>query len=109
MNPDEVKGMLELGFAGGAFGLVVWVVQRTFKQTIPRLATDFRDTLHKQQEAYREDLRETREAFRAELRDERATMQQLVESEREGRERIAARIDTLIMMVERMEDRLRHD
>ena len=104
----ELKGYVELAFAGGAFSLVVWVVQRVFRYTIPRLAKDFRDTLERQQNAYRDDLRETRDAFREELRAERANLQGLIASEREGRERLAARMEQLIMMVERLEARLRH-
>lgn len=109
MSPDELKRVVELCFAGGAFSLVVWVVQRVFKITIPRLAHDFRDALDKQQTAYREDLRDIREMFRQELRDERTAMQELVANERDSRERISARIDTLIMMVERMGDKLKDD
>lgn len=104
----ELKGYVELAFAGGAFSLVVWVVQRVFRFTIPRLAKDFRDSLDRQQAAYREDLRDTREAFRDELRAERANLQGLVAGEREGRERLAARMDQLIVMVERLGEQLRH-
>lgn len=108
MELEHLKGYAELAFAGGAFGLVVWVVQRVFKYTIPRLALDFRQALERQQESYREDLRETRDAFREELRAERANLQALIATEREGRERIAARLEQLIAMVERLEDRIKH-
>lgn len=108
MELVQFKGYVELVFAGGAFSLVVWVVQRVFRYTIPRLAKDFRDTLEQQQAAYRDDLRETRDVFREELRAERANLQGLIASEREGRERLAARIEQLIMMVERLEQRLKH-
>ena len=106
MGPDEVKSVLELSFAGGAFGLVVWVVQRTFKHTIPRLAKEFQTSLSQQQAAYREDLKDTREAFREELRAERVSLQELLCSERECRERMAARIEHLIGLVQRLEERL---
>jgi len=106
MEALEVKHVLELSFAGGAFGLVVWVVQRTFKHTIPRLAEDFRKTLTQQQAAYREDLKETRDAFREELRAERVSLQELLASERSCRERMAERIEHLIVIVQRLEERL---
>lgn len=106
MEPQQIRDVLEVSFAGGAFGLVVWVVQRTFKHTIPRLAEDFRAALTQQQAAYREDLKETREAFRDELRAERLTLQELLSAERGGRERMAARIEHLIVLIERLEERL---
>jgi hypothetical protein len=108
MEVDQLQGYAELIFAGGAFGLVVWVVQRVFKDTIPRLARDFREALDRQQGMYRDDLRETREAFQDELGAERASQRELIASEREGRERIVARIEQLIMMVEQLGDRLKH-
>jgi len=106
MTPEAVKGFLELGFAGGAFSLVVWVVQRTFKHTIPRLAEGFQTALQQQQAAFRDDLRETREAFREELRLERVQLQELLSSERQCRVQIGERIEHLIALVLRMEDKL---
>lgn len=106
MDMAIVKQVLEVSFAGGAFSLVVWVVQRTFKVTIPRLADDFKASLENQQKTYREDMKEARELFREELERERKTLQEILTNERASHERIMERIEHLVSLMHRLESRL---
>lgn len=85
----DPKSLGELGALLAAFGLLLWLVRRTFTVTIPRLADTFTgaldkviDAAQKRDIAWREELREQRresaasaermqQAFMAEMKDQR--------------------------------------
>lgn len=63
----EAQGFAELGALVAAFGLLLWLVRRTFTVTIPRLADTFKEEIAEARKEHRED----RESWRSELKEQR--------------------------------------
>ena len=86
------------GFAA-AFGLIVWLVKRTFSHTIPRLAADFKESMSAQAEVFQEEMRAEREFFQGEIRAQRQEFRDELASQREDWKkelsRLGDRIDLL--------------
>lgn len=80
---SEVQGLAELGALVTAFGLLLWLVRRTFTVTIPRLADTFKEEIAETRREHRED----RESWRSELKEQRREFLVALERQDAARER----------------------
>lgn len=80
---NEAQGLAELGALVTAFGLLLWLVRRTFTVTIPRLADTFKEEIAETRREHRED----RESWRSELKEQRREFLVALERQDAARER----------------------
>ena len=67
----------------GAFGFILWLIQRTFSHTIPRLAKDFQDAVAAMQVAFEKSTDKQREDFREIVLLQRKDFERVLQREQE--------------------------
>lgn len=100
----EVFRIIELVGGISAFGLLAWLVRRTFTHTIPRLAADFKEAMDRLLSFARDELKATREEFRQEQREQRADFQNALKNLRDD---FKSEIQYLGQRIDRLSDAVR--